>query len=508
MPAVSSHRPQACIAALLDAETRATLERELLPPYLVQRRWYGAKDAGAPAVQLLPPITFERDGAAALLTRVRAAPPAQAPQTYFLPLACAAEQESVPEAAVIGALRSGGDRLRVIDAAADDRFIRALLAGMQRADADADLVFRRTTAFRDDAHARADAPIERSRAQQSNTSIRIGGTMLKLFRRLQAGVHPEVEITAYLTEHSAFRNAPMLLGTIEWIAPDGAPSVLGSLQALIPNRGDGWSFVLERLARAEAPEERAMLVALATQLGRRTAELHRALAAATEDPAFAPEPVTPAHLARWSDAVGEQAHAALVGLQHAWPGLEDTPRALAARVLAGADALFERIEQLTADPVDAELTRLHNDFHLGQVLVSDEDVFIIDFEGEPLRPLAERRAKHSVLRDVAGMLRSFSYAAAAAARALPAEARAPAAPRLDAVASGMSQAFLGFYHDVIGDCPSFPPEPQARRLLELFLLEKALYEVNYELANRPDWIGIPLAGVVALLEGAATDLHS
>jgi trehalose synthase-fused probable maltokinase len=151
--------------------------------------------------------------------------------------------------------------------------------------------------------------------------------------------------------------------------------------------------------------------------------------------------------------------------------------------------------------VDVKRTRVHGDYHLGQVLVADDDVFIIDFEGEPMRPLAERRGKHLPLRDVAGMLRSFHYAAASAARAIRADDDAVA--RLEACAGRMSATFLDAYAQAIRGCPSFPTDlGQATDLLRLFLIEKALYEIGYELAHRPDWADIPLAAVLAIVEGA------
>lgn len=507
MPTQSSDRSRALFEELQRPAARARLETELLPGYLVAQRWYGAKDGGRPAITLTATLAFGAGTPPALMTLVRAAPAGQAPQTYFVPLAEAAADQEVDPAAVVGNLRLDAREVRLVDAVSDDRFVRALLEGIRDAAAHPNgLTFRRTTAFRDPAPG-AVPSIARVAAEQSNTSLGVGDAMLKVFRRVYAGVHPEIEMTGFLTERTAFRNAATLLGFVEW-QTDGGPTVLCGLQTRIPNQGDGWTYAVEaltRIAPGGAPAEHRKVVALAAQLGRRTAELHRALAGPSDDPAFAPEPLTAAHLAQWAESVRAQAEAAFAGLRQAGARLAPSAGSLARRLLEREPGVAARVAALTAEPVEAWITRLHNDYHLGQVLVSGDDVFVIDFEGEPLRPLAERRAKHSVLRDVAGVLRSFGYAAAAAARRLEPEARIAAAPVLDASAHEMSRAFLDAYRRTMRGCPSFPVEVQARRLLELFLLEKAFYEIRYELANRPDWVEIPLAGVIALLEGSPSD---
>jgi trehalose synthase-fused probable maltokinase len=171
------------------------------------------------------------------------------------------------------------------------------------------------------------------------------------------------------------------------------------------------------------------------------------------------------------------------------------------RLISRQHDLAKLIETLMPRQVDAMRTRLHGDYHLGQVLVSDGDVFIIDFEGEPMRPLAQRRLKQSPLRDVAGMLRSFAYAGAAAQREMPADQQPLAAERLSALIREMSTAFLREYEHRSAGCPSYPADPtHAASLLRIFLLEKALYEVSYEIANRPDWLRIPLSGVLAIID--------
>ena len=178
--------------------------------------------------------------------------------------------------------------------------------------------------------------------------------------------------------------------------------------------------------------------------------------------------------------------------------LPPSPRQQAQALLARRDQILERIAHLPPTATTGVCTRLHGDFHLGQVLVAGGDVFIIDFEGEPMRSLEERRGKHSPLRDVAGMLRSFAYAAASVRAELATDADVA---WLDRWAAAMSATFLDAYRARAGDCPSLPADPaDAERLLQLFLLEKALYELRYELANRPEWLPIPINGILELLD--------
>jgi maltose alpha-D-glucosyltransferase/alpha-amylase len=241
---------------------------------------------------------------------------------------------------------------------------------------------------------------------------------------------------------------------------------------------------------------------LAETLGRRTAEMHRALAVATDEAAFTAEPIGADDLARWRAAVIEQHGLARTALQRALGQIEGPHRARAEAVLASERLIDQRIDELTSAPVDALKTRIHGDYHLGQVLVSHNDFFIIDFEGEPARSLEQRREKSSPLKDVAGMIRSFDYAAYQATRwAL--EQPVPNAAAATAAAESWGQLvqdiFLTAYIEAIDGAPSWPGDDEARRLLDLFLLEKALYEIVYEATNRPRWLEAPLSGLARLL---------
>jgi maltose alpha-D-glucosyltransferase/alpha-amylase len=238
-------------------------------------------------------------------------------------------------------------------------------------------------------------------------------------------------------------------------------------------------------------------------LGARTGELHVALAKRTGDPAFEPEPITPEDLAAWTEQVRRDGARTLELLAGCLDKLPEATRQDAEAMIAARGELMARIDTLGAEPVTADKSRYHGDYHLGQVLLAAHDFVIVDFEGEPSRPLAARRAKHSPLRDVAGMLRSFGYASAVALQQATADrpdARARLLPALTAWHRDSSRAFLAAYAEAMRGCASFPSDPaEARRLIVLFMIEKALYEVRYELGSRPDWLRIPIAGLLELI---------
>ena len=238
--------------------------------------------------------------------------------------------------------------------------------------------------------------------------------------------------------------------------------------------------------------------------GGRTAELHRAFAAPGEDPAFAPEPVTEADLDAWTARARMSAAAALASLDGNLARVPEDLRPFAESLLARREELAARLQLRASDGAGLVKTRFHGDYHLGQVLVVADDFMIVDFEGEPGRPLPERRLKSSPLRDVAGMLRSIDYAAVSAMRGATAE-RAQDTRALEPLAQDWERrtvaAYLAGYRETIAGCPSYPSdEEQAQRLLDLFTLEKAFYELSYELANRPAWARIPLEGIRSILQ--------
>jgi trehalose synthase-fused probable maltokinase len=498
---------------LLRDQIVGKLATDVLPGYLMERRWYAAKDSGIPDVGIANAISLGVGDEPVILI-LDVTPERQPSRRYLLPVSILWNAEA-PASAILAEVQYASSRGTLVDAFADDRFIGMLLALIGADDSAGagkipGLIFRRSALLNGiERELAATSDIERRAGEQSNTSVRVGGVMLKGFRRLEPGIHPELEVGRFLTEVADFRNAPALLGSVELVGATGeVPTALCVLQALIPNQGDGWAYVIERLE--SIPNENAdrsrleqQLFSLAHCLGQRTAQLHHAFAIVTDDVAFAPEPIQPDHLITWAQAIRSSADVIFDALNQARPRLDNTSQHEADRLLCRRQDLLVQIDQLMPAKVDAKRTRVHGDFHLGQVLIAGDDVFIIDFEGEPMRPLTERRGKHLPLRDVAGMLRSFQYAAASVTRAVRADT--DAAAWLQACAGRMSTTFLGAYAQAIRGCPSFPADlAQATDLLRLFVIEKGLYEIGYELANRPSWAGIPLAGVLAIVDGADT----
>jgi maltose alpha-D-glucosyltransferase/alpha-amylase len=356
-------------------------------------------------------------------------------------------------------------------------------------------------------------PVARPRGSSSNTVVGIGERlMLKGYRRLRTGANPELEMGVYLTEVAHFRNCAPLAGALEYFGNDGETRLLAMLQGYVANQGDGWSFSLEYLQRhleqyrtapvgdiapANAHDGYSALIRV---LAVRTAELHKALAQPTKNPTFSPQPLTRADVDGYRQRALDEARNALELLA---ANLEQVPmgdRDRAGAVLAQREQVMARIEAMSTQAPQGLMTRIHGDYHLGQVLVTRNDFVIIDFEGEPGHSLEQRCAKHSPLRDVAGMLRSFSYVQQSALRKVAhvdAEA-AKLAPLARAWEIETRGAFLAAYDTAVHDAKIYGAEAllAGSGLLGLFELEKALYELSYEIGNRPNWAGIPLQGIL------------
>jgi maltose alpha-D-glucosyltransferase/alpha-amylase len=342
------------------------------------------------------------------------------------------------------------------------------------------LVFRPTRVLEAIAADRLE-PVVPMRGEQSNTSIRFGDALiLKLFRRLQYGPNPDVEVGWFLTEHSHFRGTPPVAASLTYLSRDGSEAALALLQGFEPNRGDTWTTTLARVRGVLEGGGLSESVTAMARLGQTTGELHLALAGGSGD--FAADPITDVDIAAWRQAIHDEVHSAA--------------EALALRAIeVDTEALLRRADGVSALS-GALKTRHHGDYHLGQVLERGDGSFvIIDFEGEPAKPLAVRREKRSPLRDVAGMLRSFDYARNAGLRALNAT-DAESTRRAEAWYAAVRDAFLEAYLSTVNKHPRLMPEQIAPPLAALEL-EKAAYEVLYELNNRPDWLPIPLAALTS-----------
>lgn len=322
-------------------------------------------------------------------------------------------------------------------------------------------------------------PVALMRGEQSNTSVRFGDALiLKLFRRLQYGPNPDVEVGTFLTEHTRFAGSPPVAGSVDYVSPEGEQASLALLQAFERNRGDAWTTTLARVRSVLDGADPTESVSAMARLGRTTAELHLALASGAAD--FAAEPITPADVRSWREGIHEEVRAAVRGLARQGISVD-------------VERLLQRADGIGA--LEGALkTRHHGDYHLGQVLERNDGSFvIIDFEGEPAKPLAQRREKRSPLRDVAGMLRSFDYARNSALRSTASTDPGVARRALQWYAS-VREAFLSSYLAVARQDPGLLPADVESPLAALEL-DKAAYEVLYELNNRPDWLDIPLTAL-------------
>jgi maltose alpha-D-glucosyltransferase/alpha-amylase len=357
----------------------------------------------------------------------------------------------------------------------------------------------------------AELSITPTGAQSSNTTLRVGDALfLKIYRKLQPGINPELEIGRYLTEIAHFHNIVPVIGAAEYTDGESASYTMALLQAFVTNQGDGWTYTLEYLARfledrrSGVPmldDAHGLYLSQVRTLAIRTAELHRALATPTDDPAFAPEPIAAQDVAAWGAATRAAADATLTLLSERLSQLPSAVAVDAQALLTRRAALLQRIERCSSAAPQGLKTRRHGDYHLGQVLLKRNDFIIVDFEGEPGRSLAERRAKHSPLTDVAGMLRSFAYARYAAFDRYSLQGGDDSDRwelQLNAWEQEARRTFITAYDEVASAAGLYESLQQVQPLLSLFEIDKALYEVRYELGNRPDWARIPLHSLLGI----------
>ena len=525
-------------AELFRDGAREALE-EQLPTFLAGRRWFRSKARAVRTASLTDQVAVPTEDGTSYLVFVRVEYTDGEAEEYVLPLAFAegVQAERItgqhPDAIITRVKLGNGLEGVVYDAVHDRAFAAALL--------DAVAHRRRLHAARGDVAA-TNTPVYRRLAgdgqplepavmgaEQSNTSIRYGGRLiLKLYRRLDEGTSLDLEIGRFLTERG-FTHAPALAGSLEH-----AGRTVATVSEFVDNEGDAWSFTLDRLAAfldAQAGSEPPAVVATtaallgraaagpapealeriggylsdAALLGKRTAEMHAALASAPDDPAFAPEPFTLFYQRSLYQSMRNLVGQTWLALNRGLHALPESLQPQVALLIADEEALLRRFRAIVGHRMPTMRIRTHGDYHLGQVLYTGNDFVITDFEGEPARPLSERRLKRSALRDVAGMVRSFHYAAYAHFFQRAAGAgRHALEPALTGWADfwyfHAAAAFLEGYLGAARGAVYLPADPGAvELLLDAYLLEKAVYEVGYELNNRPTWLGIPLRGVLHLL---------
>ncbi len=522
---------------LLAGRGLTVLQQQLIA-YLPRQRWFGAKSKTIKAIRVLDSAVFPGLSAALLYLQVNYED--ESTDVYQIPLAVtsddATEKTDADPNRIIAMVSTPAGSAIIHDAVGREDVRQAILSLVERngqlKTRTGTLHGHRSSAF---ATARGADPLlsRTGSAEQSNTSILYGRKLImKLFRRLQSGENPDTEIGRFLTETAHFTRIAPFLGDITLDLRNGESITVAMLQGLVENDGDGWQWSLSQLADyyhrvaslspppsvgtyasffsdepplALARECVGQYLDAAALLGKRTAEMHLALATTTDDPAFAPEAFAHQDLSADASRIESQLILSLGALERSLSGLTGMNASNAALVLSRRDDLVARTRAITSATATnfGKRIRIHGDYHLGQILHTHGDFIILDFEGEPAKSLAARCAKQSPLRDVAGMLRSFGYAAYAALHALDIQA-ADAMKNVELWAelwqNAVSVEFLRAYRIMIDATKPhlIPPTPEAQMLLDAYLLEKALYELLYELDNRRTWVRIPLAGILTL----------
>ncbi|HUG44375.1 MAG TPA: maltose alpha-D-glucosyltransferase [Acidobacteriota bacterium] len=525
------------------------LEEKILPEFLPVCRWFGSKARDVRSVHLVEAIAVHARPEALTILEVEYLD--GDPDFYLLPLAAASDARADEirreyPTTVLCELRFSSDGKAGIlyDAIVESEFCRALLRAVVRKESWAGPAGKLTGVATGAIHAllkEAEGKLAPAGigAEQSNSSVVFGQKLiLKMFRRLDRGMNPDVEVALFLNE-KGFENTPATAGYLQYVGTDQQPVTLGHLQEFILNEGDAWRYTLDALARyyerilaqplesvTPQPSSATRLLELASSeipddvsvkvgsylesarlLGKRTAEMHLALASDSERPAFAPEAFNSFSRRSLYQSMRNQAGQVFLSLGGRLDRVPESIRPRAEKVLSKRDQVTAEFRRIIESRIQAARTRCHGDFHLGQVLVTGKDFIIIDFEGEPSRSISERRIKRTPFRDVAGMLRSFQYAADTAlfrqveSGLIPIRRLELFEPWARYWQLWVSVAFLKSYLEA-AESARFAPEntEDLAVLLNALLLEKAIYELGYELNHRPDWLQIPLQGILNLLE--------
>ncbi|TKA90705.1 maltose alpha-D-glucosyltransferase [Halopseudomonas bauzanensis] len=508
------------MADLLKDACRRVLEREILPQWLAKRRWFsGSTDAGE-SIRLRYAIPFCEQSEPCVLCEVTVGD-----AHYQLPLGYLRNTDTsdmfgqTAAAFALARLRRGPRLGLLTDATMLPGFTRKVIDNMRRHQ----VVYEQGVEIRFSAGAklaqqeeRPDEEILPLAVEQSNTSVLIGERMmLKVIRRVMPGVHPEIEMGRFLTEREFPAIAP-LLGQVQRIDETGESHTLMILQGYVDSQGDAWQWTRDTLERAIRDQlagglseqenqytALAELQAFAGTLGRRLGEMHLLLADPQGGEGFGFAVATQADCAQWGEHIGEQLQGALNAIDQHRAQLDAVAAEQAQWLLARRGELSEAVKALAQRCTGGVRIRVHGDLHLGQVLVVQGDACFIDFEGEPTRSLPQRRERQSPMKDVTGMLRSFDYAGAMALRSIHGTDQSEQAQQARqhicaAYREQAAHAFLTSYLEVASDLPHTWAEQGTRAALALFSIEKAAYEVDYEARYRPDWLDVPLGGLIGL----------
>ncbi len=509
---------------LLEEPCRTSLEQTSLPAWLPKRRWFAGKDTAIDSVHIAYGVRFGDPQHPVLLSEIEVTSGGQISR-YQLPLGFLGEDQftsALPQQLALARVRRTRQVGLVTDAFSLEHFIREVIQAMQVGtvlnSSEGDLRFE-ATAHLAGLQLSDESAVRYLSAEQSNSSVVVGESLvLKLIRKVSAGVHPELEMSAYLTA-AGYPNISPLLGSMSRRDGQGQDNLLMIAQGYLSNQGDAWSWTQNNLERAirdelaEAISEQEQhynalgeLADFAGLLGQRLGEMHGVLGAPTADKDFKPEITTAKDTQAWAKDVGAQIDRALQLLKLHQSQLNPADQALVSELLAQKKAIAGHVQALAKATAGGLRIRVHGDLHLGQVLVVKGDAYLIDFEGEPARPLHERRGKHSPYKDVSGVLRSFDYAAAMALNVQGVDhspeadiARKRVTDRyLNEARQAFTQAYQAATSTLAHDWQDANGQDAA---LTLFSLEKAAYEVAYEAENRPTWLPVPLQGLHGLLSG-------
>ncbi len=533
--------------SLFRKDLRGTLEK-ILPAYLRSRRWFAGKARRMKWARVLEAIPLANGASHLHLLLVQADYTEGDPDLYSLPVAFASGPEAermLAEApgAVIARVAEASRQHILFDALQDKGsclfFLDTIGHRRRFRGAGGEILGVPARAFRKIRGELKEAPAPvPGKAEQSNSSVIFGDKMiLKIFRRIDQGVNPDLEIGTYLTEEAAFPHTPPVGGSLQYRRAHEEPMTLAVLMGFVPNQGDAWQYTLDNLGRffervtarsadikeVPCPGSRPLRMVdevvparvndligsyllSARRLGERTAEFHLAMASNVGNPSFAPEPFTPFYQRSLYQSMRNLTAQTFSLLRKRVGTLPETDRGQGRVVLDMEERILKRFQGILDRKITAMRIRVHGDYHLGQVLFTGKEFVLIDFEGEPARSLAERRIKRSPVRDVAGMLRSFHYASYApliggVGGSVRSDDVKSLEPWADCWNAWVSAAFLQGYLAVAKEGAFLPrTREELSILLDTFLLEKAIYELGYELNNRPNWVKLPLLGILSLME--------
>ncbi len=509
------------------------IERKILQPFMKKCRWFGGKAKVISKMSIHKVIPMKVEGESHFLTIIEVDYVQRLPELYFLPM-CFVPSDNIFDKveytaqSVISRAEIQGKAGFILDSSYDRTFRDFLFTSMDRKSRIKDE--SGTLEFNSSVYTKLNSDKVESKilkADQSNTAIIYNDQyFFKFYRKIENEINPDLEIVRFLSENTSFRNAPKYAGSVEYKDLEGKTTVLGLLQEKVENQGDSWVMTIDSIGRfyervmakakkeklpklinkdaikfEEAPELIQEFIGKGfyervVRLGQRTAEMHLALASDITTPAFAPEYFTANYQRSLYSTLRKLLRDRFKMLEQAMPKLNTETQKLGQEVLALEDAILDCFSEIFKTRINAIKTRIHGDFHLGQILFTGKDFIIIDFEGEPGFSFSERRLKKSPMKDVAGMMRSFHYAAFGKIL-LNENYREKDLDFLEQWAEQwqhyVSRFYLGAYLEKMGMENSLSPENEI--LIRTYLLEKAVYELGYELNGRPDWVNVPLRGI-------------